>query len=153
MRSFIIFLTVWFCFLTQGCKTTEPRGTSNNEQAAKDASKWVSERSGYIRLGAQLITHTVIYSSEKDSEERLKILKTINTVSKNLNALVENRQIDPEAVVVALKVEEEYAGSVLSALSSLYSAEYNHFKDNGYALFAIELLKAVSKGVEDGTVE
>lgn len=133
-----------------GCSTT-PK--SPYEEKAKIASEWVAERSGFIEVAVQTSTHIIIYSVEKDSEKRAELLAILNTVSTNLNTLISEGKVDPMSVRNALKVKEEYVGTILSGVASIYTAEYSNIQKNGYANLAIEILKAVSRGVANGTIQ
>jgi hypothetical protein len=151
MRKIIIFLTVWYAALFTGCSTPSQPGSI--EDKAAYVGDWISQRSGLIQVAVQATTHVLIYSTAENSEERGEVLSRVHAVSDNLYALVSKESVDPKSVRDALKIKEDYADSIMETVANLYATEYETLKKNGYGSLAIEILKAVSKGVSDGSVQ
>lgn len=151
MRKLIILLTVWYAALFTGCST--PSQSGSIEDKAAYVGDWISQRSGLIQVAVQATTHVLIYSTAESSEERAEVLSRVHAVSDNLYSLVSKDNVDPQAVREALKIKEAYADSIMETVANLYATEYETLKKNGYGNLAIEVLKAVSKGVSDGSVQ
>lgn len=147
MKNLFLIAVLLLC----GCSTVDYQKELNEDNARK-AADWVKERSGFIESAVMSITHIAVYSTEKDTEERTEILNTLHIVSSNLNSLVENKIVEPDSIRAALKIKEPYIGAIMSAVFSLIQVESGHFKENGYGNLSIEILRAVSKGVADGSV-
>lgn len=122
-----------------------------DQQKAEDASKWVADREGLIEISVSTLVQVAVYSTNKDTAERQNILSVIHAVGSNLNALVENNISDPDSIRAALKVKEPYFEDVFIAIYNVTQAEAKNFDGNGYHDFIIEILKAVSKGLQDGS--
>lgn len=152
MRNIIIFLTVWYAFLFQGCSTPSPERQAEFEAKAGYVGDWVAERSGLIQVAVQATTHVIIYS-QVDIEDRQEVVARIHVIADNLSALVDREQVDPDAVRQALKAKEQYINTALIAVASLYSAEYEQLRKNGYGNLSISILRAVANGVRDGTIQ
>ncbi len=156
IRKILMFLTLWYVVLTEGCKhpeTTTPPEPSYSETQARQAAAWVKKNAGLIQVAVQATTQVAIFSSESDSDERAETTAAIHTVVTNLNTLISTGNIDPTAVREALSVKETYLDGILKGIGTIYASKYLEIVENGYAEFAIELLKAVSKGMADGTVQ
>ncbi len=133
--------------LVTGCSTTK----TDLDQKVVYVGDWVHDRSPYIQAGVQAATSLIVTATVKNTEERAEVLTKLQAVSENLSALLDKEQIDPQAVRAALKTKEPYIDNILSSVATIYSAEYDNLKANGYSNLAIELLKAVAKGVKAGS--
>lgn len=147
----ILFLIVSsFLTLFEGCSTIDYQKTVTEEKA-KDASHWIQERQGFIQNAVAAITQVAVYSSDKDTAERANTLVVIHAIAGNVNALINHEKVDPESIKNALKINEPYFAPIMAAITSLIQAELNNFKENGYGSLSIEILKAVSAGLKDGS--
>lgn len=147
IRGFFFILFIAFVLAMTGCSTV-----NNNEHKAKLASEWVKERSGFIRDAVAAIVRVSVYATEKDSIERILLLERINSVSRNLTALIDGGITDADSIQKALKINEENFAPIFNAVSALLQVEMKHFRENGYSDLAISVLSAVSKGIADGSV-
>ena len=139
-----------------GCVTTDDNGNlveaKTTEQKAKAAARWVNEASGLLQAGVATAVQIGVYSANKDNaEETAAINSVLHTVSTNLALLLEQGKTDPESVRLALKIKEPYFAPIFLAVGNLYSSQFARFQKNGYTDLVIELLKALSRGVADGS--
>lgn len=128
-----------------------PHVISSEEQKAHDAAEWVKTRSGFIENAVSSITQVAVYSSQKDANDRIRTLEIMHAIAGNINALVASGTVNPDEIKDALKINEPYFGEVASALTSIIQIELKNFDKNGYQEFAVAILSAVSKGIEDGS--
>jgi hypothetical protein len=158
-RTILMYLSLWFCVLNHGCKSPAPDNgnytpsVNLSEIRAKESAAWVKKNAGLIQVAVQATTQIAIFSSESDSDARAETTQAIHTVVENLNTLITNGTIDPASVREALSVKEEYVDGILRGIGTIYASKYTEIMENGYAEFSIELLKAVSRGMADGTVQ
>lgn len=150
MKKIILFLISLSILALFGCTTIKENAT---EPKARDAAQWVKTRAGFIENAVAAITHVAVYSSEEDSNDRLNTLLVMHALSKNINAVVSEGKVDADSIREALKINEPVFGPLFESIAQLAQSEINNFKQNGYGDLTIEILKAVSKGVSDGTVQ
>lgn len=148
MKILTNLLLISTMFLFGSCASLSP-----SDEKAKEAAQWVQERSGFIEAAVASVTQVAVYSTVKDSDERKDILGAIHLASSNLNALVDNKIVDADSIRAALKIKEEYFNTIFSAVMNLAQAEIKNFRNNGYGDFTLEVLTAVSKGLNDGSAE
>lgn len=139
------------CILLCGCATT-PKIVPT-EADAKKAAAWIKNESGFIETATCALTQAGVYAFEKDSVERAHTIAVMNTLASNLNLLVTNKKVDPDSIRDALKVKEPYVGSIIGSISSLFEAKLELFEQNGYSDAILEAVRAISKGISDGTAQ
>lgn len=149
MKRYLLFLIAMSLLALTGCETIKQNAT---EPKARDAAQWVRTRSGFIQNAVSAITHVAVYSSEKDTFERERTLEIMHAFASNINLLVSNGTVNPDDIKDALKINEPYFGPLMGAVANLIQVEMGTFQENGYAELSIEILKAVSRGIADGTV-
>ena len=135
-----------------GCATDGVKFEKVNEVSAHKAAEWVKLRSGFIRNAVSAITHVAVYSTEEDTHDRTKTLEILNAIAGNLNALVSQGEVNPEAISQALSINEPYFGPLFASVAMVIQSEMNHFKENGYGHLMIEVIEAASAGIKDGSV-
>ena len=138
------------------CVTTNQDGqvveADTAELKAKAAAEWVANASGLLQAGVATAVQIGVYSANQDDPVEAASTKAVlHAVSSNLSALLESGATDPASVALALKIKEPYFAPIFIGVANLYSSQYARLQKNGYADFAIELLKALSKGVADGS--
>ncbi len=159
LRGLIVGIVLGSTFVIFGCKNADPSGVpqpsvdSPSEMRVRDAAAWVKKHAGLIQVAVQATTQIAIFSAETDAGERQKLIEDVHVVVVNLNSLITSGSTDPASVRNALSINEPYLDAILQGIGKIYAAEYLEIVKNGYADFAIELLKAVSKGMADGTVQ
>jgi hypothetical protein len=142
----IAMILVCLLMLT-GCSTM-----SENEPKAHQIASWVSERQGFIENAVAAITQVAVYSTEKDSIERTNTLLMLHVISSNLNGLITSGNVDADSLKEAFRVDQQYFTPVMNAVVPLVYGEIQNFKNNGYGDVSIEILKAVSLGIKDGSI-
>lgn len=133
-----------------GC-ATEPNVILTPEDRAHIAATWVADKSGLIEAAVQGLTQAGIYGFEKDSQERAHTIAAVHVLAANLNALVNSGRVDPDSIRSALDIKEEYIGGIIAGVEPIIANYITIFQKNGYADLTIEIVKAVSKGMEDAT--
>lgn len=122
-----------------------------SQEDAHHVASWVTERQGFIENAVAAITQVAIYSTDQDTIERTNMLLLFHVLSNNLNALIDHGNVDAESVRTALKVDETYFTPIVQAITPIIQSEIKTFQENGFGDATIEILKAVTLGIKDGT--
>lgn len=128
-----------------------PQSNQPTAENVSRAEQIIEDAIPYIRPAASTAVKLALQYAEKDIEKREELRNQIFVVSGNLNALLVRGDFSPQDVTEALKVKEEYIDSVLASVAIVYSATYDKLRENKSSGLAIDVLKALAQGVEDGT--
>lgn len=150
MKNTILFLSA--LYLVVGCASVHSENKFD-EPKARDAAEWVRNRAGFIEAAVATITHVAVYSVEKDSVERRNILELLNIVSTKLNVIADGGNFNNEDIEKSLSLKEPDMQIVVAGILNVASFELKNFQKNGYAEFSTEILKAVTKGIADGSAQ
>lgn len=143
MRYFIFLLP----FLFSGCATVQ-----NLDPKAEQAAQYLKDRYSYIEPAVQGLVQVAVYAAPQGSD-RERIISQCNAVATALDSIVNSRKPDGAQIAAAFKVEESYAKNIFQAVGNVLSAELDKAQKNGFGDLAIEIIKIVSEGIKNGTVQ